>query len=120
MTSQAPIKADLVLEKAEQELELQIAGMEKIEDGLKQAGLDAVKEWEAASWWTKHWRWEDTVEQWIQTAKANYEYKHGKEHRQRKSSARCCEGLIQLAKQTQGDVMLSAADANFLNISDER
>ena len=118
-TSQAPINRSLVLEEAERELELQIAGIQKIEDGSKQAKIDGAKEWAAKSWWKKHWSWCDSEEKWAQMAKDEYDWKNTKPLRQRRASKRCAEGLIQLASTTQGHVMLSGDDANFLNIKDD-
>lgn len=122
MTTQAPIDAALVLEKAERELELQILGIQELEDGLKQAEIDGTKEWESSSWWQKsllgYWSWCDSAERWARQAKDEYLWKHDKEWRRRETSKRCAEGLIKLASATQGKVMLSSDDANFLNINE--
>lgn len=119
MSTQAPINRSLVLKEAQRELELQIAGIRKIEDGSKQAKIDGAKEWAAFSWWKKYWSWCDSEKKWAQLAKDEYDWKHTKELRQRRASKRCAEGLIQLASTTTGDVMLSSDDANFLNIKDD-
>lgn len=120
MSTQAPINAVLVLDKAKQESELLLAGMTKIEAGMDLAQINGVEEWNTFSWWKKYWSWCDSAEQWGRSRRDDYERLWSREHGQRKRSYHTAQGLIQLASTTSEKVMLSSEHAKFLNISDER
>ena len=126
MTTQAPVEAHLVEAKASAELEKQLAGIKRIEDGEAEAKANAAVEFDSFNWFQKFWHTFDRDE-WIRGRKWDYwTWKLENEYKRRQTSVRTCEGLIHLANAAVAPdhttttigpvVMLSHDHARFLKI----